>query len=162
MNNKIEIQFFDNSYGVYSKVNLVKDEIIFTLENYRIIDKPTRFTVQIDIDKHIDLPENIDIPAQPEQFWRYLNHSCKPNCYCNTKDLTFRAKYDIKQGEHITFNYHTTEYNMAYPFKCNCKSEKCVGWIKGFKHLNDKKKKEILPYTAKHILKLYVNNKIFE
>ena len=55
----------------------------------------------------------------------------KPNGYMNTTERTFRALRDIAAGEEISFNYLTTESEMAEPFHCRCGSANCFGFIQG-------------------------------
>ena len=60
---------------------------------------------------------------------------------------------DIKKGEDITFDYTTTEYEMARAFKCLCGVANCLGEVKGFKFLSPKEKvrreKELSPVMRK-------------
>ena len=40
---------------------------------------------------------------------RYINHSCRPNCYIEIKDgvIWIRAARTIRRGEEITYHYNT-------------------------------------------------------
>ena len=40
---------------------------------------------------------------------RFINHSCKPNCYIEIKDgvIWMRAAKTIRKGEELTYNYNT-------------------------------------------------------
>ncbi len=40
---------------------------------------------------------------------RYINHSCRPNCYAHIVDgiIWIRAARRIEPGEELTYNYHT-------------------------------------------------------
>jgi hypothetical protein len=156
----VEVKIADNSFGVYAKKNFRQDEIIFKIKEKIILDHPTQFSIQIGINRHIELNHSINLFNHPEFYWRYLNHSCKPNCFCKIEDMTFRAKKNINPGEHLTFNYLTTEYDMAVPFKCNCHSESCMKWIKGFKYLNDEQKIKLLSTVTTHIRFLFEKEKI--
>jgi hypothetical protein len=49
----------------------------------------------------------------------------------NIDELTVRALKDVAPGEEITFNYLTTESEMAVPFNCICGSADCFGFIQG-------------------------------
>ena len=156
----VEVKIIDNSFGVFAKSNFNQNEIIFKIKEEKIIDHPTQFSVQIGINRHIDLSQPLHVLDCTEFYWRYLNHSCEPNCYCNIEDMTFRARRKIKTGDQITFDYLTTEYDMAVPFECNCKSENCIKWIKGFKYLNEEQKVKLLPFAAKHIHLLFEKEKV--
>ena len=41
---------------------------------------------------------------------RYINHSCKPNCYSWIKDgvIWIRAARNIRKGEELSYDYNTT------------------------------------------------------
>ncbi len=59
---------------------------------------------------------------------RYLNHSCRPNCYAeidaNEEHIFFYAKKKIAAGEELTFNYGKEYFKeLIEPFGCKC--EKC-------------------------------------
>lgn len=45
---------------------------------------------------------------------------------------------DIQEGEPITFNYLSTEWDMAQAFKCECGSENCLGEIQGARYVPTK------------------------
>ena len=49
----------------------------------------------------------------------------------DTAERTFRALRDIAPGEEISFNYLTTESEMAEPFNCACGSANCFEFIQG-------------------------------
>ena len=133
---KIEIKEINNYLGVFAKENIKKGEVIFNIDTSIVTDKPSIYSVQIDENKHVQPPNDIDISNKQGYSWRYLNHSCEPNSFCDLNDLSFKALTDIKKGEHITFNYLTTEYEMSNPFKCNCKSKHCFKTIRGSKFIN--------------------------
>ncbi|MCB9818330.1 SET domain-containing protein-lysine N-methyltransferase [Candidatus Nomurabacteria bacterium] len=60
---------------------------------------------------------------------RYINHSCKPNCYPelseDEKQVFIYAKRKIALGEELTYNYGKTYFDdMIKPLGCKC--EKCT------------------------------------
>jgi hypothetical protein len=67
----------------------------------------------------------------------YTSHSCDPNSYFRFTDdkIALVTIKDVKAGEWITFDYCTTEWAMAEPFKCQCGSSKCRGDIQGYKYV---------------------------
>ena len=109
---------------------------------------PNSHSMQIDINKHV----------QPQGPLVRFNHSCKPNAKfiykcrihvehsdCDIDEKVFWyciAVHDMKKGEDITFDYTTTEYDMAEPFQCKCKESNCLGEIKGFKYLTPEQQNE--------------------
>ncbi len=80
-----------------------------------------------------------------------LNHHCSPNCRIRFEDLTFCALRDISAGEDLTFNYCTTEYEIAQAFDCNCGSPDCVGRVTGFKDLDATQVERILDLLSPYL-----------
>jgi SET domain-containing protein len=50
---------------------------------------------------------------------RYINHSCRPNCYIHIVDGTIwiRAARTIRRGEELTYNYNTDGEGLI---RCRC------------------------------------------
>lgn len=64
-----------------------------------------------------------------ENLARYLNHSCRPNCYPELNDEETRifiyAKRAIRVGEELTFHYGQDYFKrIIKPLGCRC--EKCL------------------------------------
>ncbi len=114
-----------------------------------IVRKPSRYSVQIGERSHIELPADIDpLAASEAGLWRFLNHSCSPSARFEGPDLL--AARDVAEGEEITFNYNTTEYELAEPFRCQCGT--CDGtWIGGFKTTSLQERARIEPNLAPHL-----------
>ena len=53
---------------------------------------------------------------------RYVNHSCKPNCYIDIKKgiIWIRAARTIKRGEELTYDYNTDGDGLI---KCRCRKD---------------------------------------
>lgn len=51
---------------------------------------------------------------------RFINHSCRPNCYIEIKDGTIwiRAARTIKRGEELTYDYNTDGDGLI---RCHCR-----------------------------------------
>ena len=51
---------------------------------------------------------------------RFINHSCRPNCYVHIVDGTIwiRAARPIRKGEELTYNYNTDGEGLI---KCRCR-----------------------------------------
>lgn len=112
---------------------------------------PSRYSVQVAEGLHVDLPEG----RQPDElldefFWRFMNHSCEPNAAIRGRDVF--ALRDIEPWEEITFDYNTTEFEMAEPFDCCCGSQRCVGRVRGFSFLDHSTRERLTPYLASHLL----------
>lgn len=88
--------------------------------------EPARHTLQVGKDLHL----------QPDgRPWAFLNHSCDPNSRIDFTTWTLVATRRIERGEQVTFNYLTTEWDLASPFPCACGAEACKGWIRGLRYL---------------------------
>ena len=50
---------------------------------------------------------------------RFINHSCKPNCYIDIKKgiIWIRAARNIRKGEELTYDYNTDGDGLI---KCRC------------------------------------------
>ncbi len=64
-----------------------------------------------------------------ENTARYINHSCRPNCYPEIDDtekhIYIYAKRTIKPGEELSYDYGKEFWNTYIkPKQCRC--EKCV------------------------------------
>jgi len=59
---------------------------------------------------------------------RYINHSCRPNCYAEIDEteehIYIYAKRAIKAGEELTYNYGT-EFWTEYIKPKGCRCQKC-------------------------------------
>jgi uncharacterized protein len=51
---------------------------------------------------------------------RYINHSCRPNCYVHilAGTIWIRAARKIRKGEELTYNYNTDGEGLI---KCRCR-----------------------------------------
>jgi hypothetical protein len=126
----VEVRNNDGFKGIFATEAISQDSIIFRLRG-TISKTPTKYTIQVGPEQHLSFPAIRKPKDDIDYCWQYLNHRCEPNGYMNTTELTFRALRDIAAGEEITFNYLTTESEMAVPFNCICGSRDCFGFIQG-------------------------------
>jgi hypothetical protein len=107
---------------------------------------PNRFTIQIGPNLHL-APENLSEVSDKDTncMWMYTNHSCSPNTVI--RDRTLTALSAINPGDEITFDYETTEFEMAEPFECCCGSAECRRTIRGYRYMDPAryKKTELQP-----------------
>lgn len=65
----------------------------------------------------------------------YINHSCAPSLIFDMARWEVRVNPDLegglRVGDELTFFYPSTEWSMAQPFECLCKSSECKRTIKG-------------------------------
>lgn len=115
-----------NHKSVYATADFAVGDIFFQLGSREVLDKPNYLTVQIDHDHHILL--------DPE-WLQYINHSCDPNVFLDTKNGEIRVIKPIQSGDEVTFFYPSTEWDMEQPFDCLCNSYNCLHRIEGAKYL---------------------------
>ncbi len=114
---------------------------LFHLEG-RETDRPTRYSVQIGADLHLDTDcARDDAEVLARYYWRYLDHSCEPSTVLRERAMV--AVRDIAAGEGVTFDYNTTEYDMAVPFQCYCGTVRCVGTVRGARHLTPVQRRRV-------------------
>jgi hypothetical protein len=84
--------------------------------------RPTRMTVQVSEREHIELA-----PA----FLKLINHGCDPNVSFDVERRSLVALAPIAPRDELTFFYPSTEWTMASPFDCVCRSTRCLKRIAG-------------------------------
>jgi SET domain len=126
----VEVRNNNGFKSVFAMEHIPQAAVIFSLRG-KISIHPTKYTIQLGWQRHLTVPA-INLGKDDVDYcWQYLNHNCEPNGYIDLTAGTFRARRDIKPGEEITFNYLTTESEMAEPFDCCCGSTNCFRLIRG-------------------------------
>ncbi len=117
-----------------------------------VIDTASRFSIQLDHNTHL-IPHSIGVDANGVALtpWIYTNHSCSPNCRISGRELV--ATRTIHSGDEITFDYETSEWDMAEPFHCLCGSPECRKLIRGFKHLDPSVREQLRVNVSNYLLK---------
>jgi D-alanine-D-alanine ligase len=129
-----------SGFGIYARINIAKNEVIFNGEgrSQRIITK--RFAIENWTPEAQQNFARYAYPISSEVFvlwdenpaeWAPQNHSCDAN---TTFDgLNVVANRLIKTGEELTLDYSTLLDENAQSFECQCKSVNCKGIIEGIK-----------------------------
>lgn len=110
--------------SLITKQAYTKGEVICEIPSDNVINKATRFTVQIGRNEHTDVGK---LAA--------LNHSCDPNVILDTENMVMVARYDIAKGDELSFFYPSTEWEMAAPFICLCGASNCIHVVAGARFL---------------------------
>jgi hypothetical protein len=110
-------------YSIISIVDAPAGSVLTSITTSTSYPEKTWATVQTSPMQHIALNSAL----------LYMNHSCDPSVEIDVKTLDVRvvAKRDLKKGDHITFFYPSTEWEMARGFDCECGSDHCLGHIDG-------------------------------
>ncbi|MFT6717548.1 MAG: SET domain-containing protein [Saprospiraceae bacterium] len=91
--------------GLFATTPFEKGDLVIVIEGKKL-PFPTRTSVQVGINEHIDVKEPI----------MFINHKCDANI--SLKKNTFVAIRGIEAGEEITFNYNDSEEVLSNPFVC--------------------------------------------
>jgi len=118
-----------NAKKVVSTAEIEVGTVIMNLTG-KVLLYPYKYSIQLNETEHLH-PFDLNKQLLEQQAWMYLNHSCNPNTFIDTKKLQQIAIRKILANEELTFDYETTEELMKEPFQCVCKSENCRGLIKG-------------------------------
>jgi hypothetical protein len=150
---RVEVVATDGGHGVMALEPIESGQAILHIHGEPVA-RPSKYSLQVDTDLHIEHPwveGAVQEPARDQ--WRYLNHSCEPNAAL--VGLTLVALRPIGEGEEITFDYNTTEFEMSTPFMCQCGH--CGGaLIRGFKFLDPAQKRRLQPRLAEHLRRTLV------
>jgi len=109
-----------------ARVPMAQGELLATFGARARLAEPSRMTIQIDIEEHIEL----------EPSWlRFLEHSCAPNVAVDVERGAVNVVRPIAPGETLTYFYPSTEWAMAAPFVCRCGTPECLGIVAGASQL---------------------------
>ncbi|HLM58771.1 MAG TPA: SET domain-containing protein-lysine N-methyltransferase [Pyrinomonadaceae bacterium] len=148
-NSPVEVREVGGNKGVFAG-EVIEAGTIIRLKG-SVSGVPSRHSLQLDKERHLILSDATDEADDPDSFWKYLNHSCRPNGHIDTRGPSFHALRRIARGEECTFNYLTTEYEMAEPFECRCGSVDCFGVIGGYARLGAEEKLRLSAHAAPHL-----------
>ena len=134
--------------GLFADREFKGGEDVISFENTLVDRKHASIeAVQVDEDIYLDTEW-----LTPEAF---INHSCSPNTKLDVRldqpTSAYVAVRDISKDEEITFNYLTTEYDMADGFTCACGSPNCYHRIRGFKYLTHEQQLELDPLLLPYL-----------
>jgi SET domain len=136
-------------YRLQALVSIPAGQTILAIDGV-VTDRPSRGSIQIDDLAHVEVPGGQDLETTMDRHpWRFLNHCCVPNAAIDGRTLI--AVTAIAAGEQVTFDYNTTEYEMASPFACACGAPACLGEIRGFRFLTAAQRQQRLARLAPHL-----------
>jgi hypothetical protein len=147
--NRIRVAGNADRLAVIAAHDIRRGEVILRVEG-RPVERPCRYSIQIGRDAHLAPPPDLKPRASVARYgWRYLNHSCEPNAYLRGLELVALA--DIPARSEITFDYNTTEWELASPFTCLCGAPSCVGTVRGYRWLDEAARVRLLPTLSEHL-----------
>ncbi len=123
--------------------------LLFRIEG-RETPVPTRYSLQVGRALHLDQEDARDPSDRVlRRYWRYMNHHCGPSTVIRDREVI--ALRDIAAGEGVTFDYNTTEDELAEPFACHCGSASCVGEVRGARHLTPDQRQRLEPWLPDYL-----------
>ncbi len=141
-------------FGLFASRGFRSGEVVLQLAG-TLTNLPTRWSIQIGSRLHLDACVGDSEAAGRHPYpWRFLNHSCAPTVRIAAPEVI--AIDDIAEGDELTFDYNTTELEIAEPFFCECQRPTCRQQkIRGFMHLSHPERKRIAHLLSPHIVQIY-------
>lgn len=147
---RVRIAFRRDQVAVCAGVRFRAGDEILVVRG-RIAPAPSRFSVQIGVAEHVVPEDETGLSVVATHYpWRFLNHSCAPTAALRGRRLL--ASCEIAAGDEVTFDYETTEWEMAAPFACGCGQPECRGRIAGYRHLDAARRQRLAAMVAPHLL----------
>lgn len=144
--------------GVFANTDIKKGEVVFIAKGRKVhlVIRSRRDSMKypngLGLKKHWWLNPSNTNPL------KYLNHSCEPNAGVKGS-VTIVARKNIKEGEHITIDYSTTECDPFWDLDddCKCGAKNCRKVICSIQSLPVRIYRKYLPYIPTYFQKVYVN-----
>ncbi|MFA6269816.1 MAG: SET domain-containing protein-lysine N-methyltransferase [Candidatus Paceibacterota bacterium] len=141
--------------GIFATRDIAKGEIVF------IIKGPRMFKVNNGKKDALSHPDWVGFKmnnwVDPIPPYKYLNHSCNPNCGIKGKVEVVALK-DIKKGDETTTDYSIIEADQLWSMKCACGEKNCRKIIKSIQFLPTKQFSRYFPYIPTYFRTLYLKN----
>lgn len=123
---KIEVLSTAVGNGIFAIEKFKRGEKVGTIEGKIIRDADYGSEYCIGLDEGVSL--------EPFEPFRFLNHSCEPNCelviwdYEDTgeQELALHTTKKIEPGAQLTIDY---SWPADAAIQCQCGSKKCRGWV---------------------------------
>jgi hypothetical protein len=146
---RVGVMLFGGQFRAMALSAVAAGDVVLRVQG-RETSVPTRYSLQVGANEHVDVPPGIELREQLESYrWSFLNHSCEPNAAFRGRDLV--AIRAIAAREELTFHYATTEWEMAEPFVCGCGSPRCGKVIRGYRDLDRETKERLAPHVASYL-----------
>ncbi len=162
----IYVKYIDNinGYGLFTNKFLYKNELIYSLPTICIPSNSIiTYTFKTNERKYVDMIVNSETHLDNEMyeftyFDIFINSSCNPNAYYKSNinnDQNVVALNYIQKDEQIFVDYDCLDWISTDPFKCNCNSQQCVKYKRGFAYLPVNIQQQ---YLNSNIVSDYVRN----
>ena len=127
MQNELAVKKCSSGLGLFTKQDIKKGDLVIEYTGEKITEAEAnrrggRYLFELNDNWTID-------GKGRENKARYLNHSCKPNCYPELDEkeehIFIYAKRNIKAGEELTYNYGKMYFNDLI-MKDGCRCDSCI------------------------------------
>lgn len=152
---RVAVARVHRQFQVTATQGIAAGEAILAIDG-AVVAQPSRWSIQVGEAEHVELPAPLPLADELDCHpWRFLNHACAPNAMLCGRTLV--ARRAIAKGDEVTFDYTTTEYEMACPFLCGCGAPDCLGVVRGFRWLSPAQRQARAPWLAAHLLARFVD-----
>jgi SET domain-containing protein len=140
--------------GLFALRNFAKDERLFVVKG---TPRRAKYTLQETktFPNDLGMGHELWITPNPDNPWRYVNHSCDAKAGIKGK-TTVVAKKAIKIGDEITVDYSGVEANPFWILRCACGSAKCRSTVVSFPNLDRKSQKAYFNYLPQFLKKQFL------
>jgi len=130
LKDKVVAKDSGSGLGLFAKKDFKKDAVIGRIKG-KVVSEAAQ-------DPRYVMELGNDMLLVPKEPFRYLNHSCKPNCEIfdwedekpdsktGVKDLYLGVLKNVKAGSELTIDY---AWPADFAIPCLCGSKKCRGYI---------------------------------
>lgn len=130
---RLRVKKSRNGKGIFTRVSLSQDEIIFTVVGKKITFERLEKTGGKLLDNAFRYSKRFYLC--PTGTGDFLNHSCGPNARVvkHRGELSIIAIKEINKNEEITIDYSTIlAKDDPWRMDCNCGSENCRTHVRAF------------------------------
>lgn len=124
----VRVGLSTHGWGVFSLRSFRPEELVGPIEGTIVQDE--------DYESDYCMELGVDLSLEPSAPFRFLNHSCQPNCALiefeveygqdRKPELWVEVKSDIALGDQLTIDYGWPAHS---PTPCTCGAPGCRGWI---------------------------------
>lgn len=142
--------------GLFACKNIKKGEVLFYARGDVVVLKVTNKNQSKAYPNAIGLSRERWLNPEKNNPLVFLNHSCEPNLGIKGA-RTFVARRDIESGEHLTFDYSTTECDPYWSLEvpCVCGAKDCRKNIRAIQSLPKRTFRKYIPYIPTYFRRFY-------
>lgn len=140
---KVEVGSGPLGRAVYAQERIEEGEVVLSAWGPYV--ERSAHSIQVAPDRHVHVASDME----------FLNHSCDPNCGVliplEEEVIRVVALRAIEDGEELTIDYATFEYEIEFMPDCRCGAAGCRGRIDGYRGLPPERRAAYGPYIAAYL-----------